>query len=257
MLATLCLVILLVLLIIYIVRIYQSQAGDSFYADSAEINNVADELEGNIASDLASWNNIGLPIFLADDGNFCPNWADGSTCQKLDTNYLCTIVNPSDKSISDASSVPNPLRSYCNNWLDDNIMNLQTVKIADIVNSNVENNKNTIGDQLASFDKLNTTSTDIINTIRNNNKLSTLQQYFLDNNSSNIYNKQYMMDENTKNIDQYNNDITSAYYQYKKSNSQIDKYQKYGDWLMWVIYILVAALLISISLNVLFSRVSN
>ena len=193
-------------------------------------------------------------LFRSD---FCPNWEDGSSCQKLDTNFIYTIVNPRDKSISNASNMPNPLRSYYNNWINDNILNLQTVKIADIVNANVENNKNTIGQQLDVFNNLNATSTDIINTIRNNNKLSTLQQYFLDNNSSNMYNKQYLIDSNTKNIDKYNNDITSAYYQYKNNRAKIDKYKKYGGWLMWVIYILVAALLITITLNILFSRVSS
>jgi hypothetical protein len=239
------------------VRIYQYRNSDTFFADNAQINLLADEIEKNVGDDLMNWNNINLPIFLADDGNFCPNWEDGSSCQKMDTNFICTIVNPRNKSISDASDVPNPLRSYCNNWIDENVLNLQTVKTADIVNANVENNKSTIGDQLDSFNKLNATSTDIINTIRNNNKLSTLQQYFLDNNSSNIYNKQYLIDNNTENIDKYNNDITTAYYHYKNNRSKIDKYKKYSGWLMWAIYVLGTALLITITLNILFSRVAS
>ena len=106
---TLCLVVILVLLIIYIVRIYQTNR-DGFLASSGntEYESMSNEIGQSISEELSQFNSINLPIFLADDGNFCPNWEDGSSCQKLDNNFLCTIVNPRDKTISDASSVPNP-----------------------------------------------------------------------------------------------------------------------------------------------------
>ena len=252
MITTLSLTVLLVLLIIYIVRIYQTQRNESF-VDDVQINLVVESINSDLTDELKQWDNIGLPFYLADDGNYCPNWDlpnSGSTCQQLDTNYVCTLVN----------STPtgrNTTRSYCNNWLDDSIMNYQRIPTTDIITANLAANKDSIIQQLTEFNKNSSQATDILNTIKNNSQLSNLQQYFLDNNSANLYNKQYLIDENNKNIDIYNNDITSAYYKYRDNQNKRAKYEKYDTPIYWTLYILIAIVIIAIILNILFSRVSS
>ena len=251
MIATLSLAVLLVLLIIYIVRIYQTQRNEPF-VDNVQINLVEESINSDLTDELKQWDNIGLPFYLADDGNYCPNWDMDSTCQQLDTNYVCTLVNAAS-----GPTVGNTTRSYCNNWLDDSIMNYQRIPITDIITANLAVNKDSISQQLTEFNKNSSQATNILNTIKNNAQLSNLQQYFLDNNSANLYNKQYLIDENNKNIDAYNNDITSAYYKYRDNQNKRAKYEKYNVPISWILYIFIALVIIGIVLNILFSRVST
>ena len=261
MITTLSLTVLFVLLIIYIVRIYQSEK-ENFTVVDADKAILLDDISSELRSEMANWDSIGLPFILTDDGNFCPDWNSGASCQKLDTNYVCTIVNPIDKTITDVATatVPNPLREYCNNTLDDNIMKLQLIHVNDIISSEVMDSNGIIsknaGKHLSDFNNVSAKASDLINTLKTNNRLSTLQRYFLDNNSDNIYNKQSLIDEKNKNIDEYNNNITSSYYKYKDSQTKRDKYSKFDHYVTWALYIAVAMVIIVIVLNVLFSKVA-
>ena len=260
MIATLSLTVLFVLLVIYIVRIYQSEK-ENFTVVDADKAILLDDISSELRNEMAQWDNIGLPFILTDDGNLCPDWQSGSSCQKLDTNFVCTVVNPNDNTITDVATatVPNPLREYCNNTLNDDIMKLQVIHVNNIVSKVMDSNGNIANDaekQLSKLNRVSSIANELMNTVKNNNRLSTLQQYFLDNNSDNIYNKQSLIDEKNKNIDEYNNNITSSYYKYKDSQTKRDKYSKFDHYVTWALYIAVAMVIIVIVLNVLFSKVA-
>ena len=261
MIATLSLTVLFVLLVVYIVRIYQSEK-DNFTVIDAEKAFLLDGIASELLNEMAQWNNIGLPFILTDDGNMCPDWQSGASCQKLDTNFVCTVVNPIDKTITDVTTatVPNPLRKYCNNTLNDDIMKLQVINVNDLVSKVMDSNGNiyhSAGELLNDFNHVSSRANELINTFKNNNRLSTLQQYFLDNNSANIYNKKLLIDEKNKKIDEYNNDITSSYYKYKNSQSKRDKYTKYDYYITWALYIAIGMVIIAYVFDLLFSKVTS
>jgi len=254
LLIELCLISLLVLIIIYIVRTYQYKK-ESFENEDV-VNSLMDNIMNSVSEDLKKYSNINLPLILSDEGEVCPDWNKGSKCMKEGTNFICSLIgNPNPTNPTNPTNTTNqPDRYYCNNWVDDSLMNDQIININNIVKQNVDFNKDKILELQNRFKTIREKTTDNINSIKNSNSLVALQQYFIDNNSQNLYNKKLLIDENNTKIDQYNNDITSSYYKYQDNNKKLEKYKKYGFWLNWILYILLFGLVIIIVLNILFSR---
>jgi hypothetical protein len=84
-----------VIIIMYVTQPHRQRSSsasqhEGFSTKSPVLNMV--ELVEKIAKELEEVGIVKFPHLLTDMNNLCPQWEQGSSCVKLDTNYVCSTV---------------------------------------------------------------------------------------------------------------------------------------------------------------------
>lgn len=244
-----CIVSILFLLLTFKKDNFESQENNNIELIK-KVDEIKNEILIELENNLSNHAEINLPLILNDNNNICSNYNNNKEiCLPGVKNGEYYCQNSETK-----SSLSSP-KEYCNNWLDEETQKLQIINLNDIFNNGLLINQDLLLKQLSELDPYLLLSNKLSEQIKQNKILLNTQKYLLDNNMQFVNNKEEIVKEINDKNDEYDNNITSDYYNYLEEKSKIDNYKKYYKWTLYIIYSLLAILIIVILLNLLFTKV--